>query len=74
MIAKDGTRILLDDYKFKKSNLIVGAIASRLHPGDWDAEGRDLNKIRAQEAAAAAAAATAADMQSGANQTTDKTA
>lgn len=76
VIAKDGTRILLDDYKFKKSNLIVGAIASRLHPGDWDAEGRDLNKIRAQEAAAAAAAATAAaaDIQSSANQTTDKTA
>ena len=57
VVAKDGTRITLDDYKFKNSNLIIGGIAARLYPNDWDADGRDLNKIRTQEEAAADAEA-----------------
>lgn len=68
IVAKDGTRITLDDYKFKNANLIIGGIASRMYPEDWDKEGRDLNKIRAQEEAAAAAATERA-----AESTTDKT-
>ena len=75
VVAKDGTRITLDDYKFKNSNLIIGGIAARLYPNDWDADGRDLNKIRAQEEAAAAsdAAELAAASQPAADSTTDKT-
>jgi hypothetical protein len=75
VVAKDGTRIVLDDYKFKNSNLIVGGIAARLYPNDWDTDGRDLNKIRAQEEAAAAAEAAelAAANQPAADSTTDKT-
>jgi hypothetical protein len=73
VVAKDGTRVVLDDYKFKNSNLIIGGIAARLYPNDWDADGRDLNKIRAQEEAAAAAEAAAAT-EGAAESTTDKTA
>ena len=75
VVAKDGTRIALDDYKFKNSNLISGGIASRLYPNDWDTDGRDLNKIRAQEEAAAAAEAAqlAAANEPAADSTTDKT-
>ncbi len=75
VVAKDGTRITLDDYKFKNSNLIIGGIAARLYPNDWDTDGRDLNKIRAQEEAAAAsdAAELAAANQPAADSTTDKT-
>ena len=75
VVAKYGTRITLDDYKFKNSNLIIGGIAARLYPNDWDADGRDLNKIRAQEEAAAAsdAAELAAASQPAADSTTDKT-
>jgi hypothetical protein len=71
VVAKDGTRITLDDYKFKNSNLIIGGIAARLYPNDWDTDGRDLNKIRAQEEAAAAEAAVATE--GAAESTTDKT-
>ena len=75
IVAKDGTRMTLDDYKFKNSNLIIGGIAARLYPNDWDTDGRDLNKIRAQEEAAAAAEAAerAAANEPAANSTTDKT-
>lgn len=72
VVAKDGTRITLDDYKFKNSNLIIGGIAARIYPNDWDTDGRDLNKIRAQEEAAAAAEAAAVN-EPAANSTTDKT-
>jgi hypothetical protein len=41
-----------------------------LYPNDWDTDGRDLNKIRAQEEAAAAAEAA----ERAAESTTDKTA
>jgi hypothetical protein len=71
VVAKDGTRVTLDDYKYKNSHLIIGGIASRLYPNDWDTEGRDLNKIRAQEEAAAAEAAVATE--GAADSTTDKT-
>ena len=72
VVAKDGTRVLLDDYKYKNSHLIIGEIAARLYPNDWDTDGRDLNKIRAQEEAAAAAEDAAATA-GAAESTTDKT-
>lgn len=44
-----GRAILLDDYKFRGIDLIVGAIASRFYPDEWMPDGRDLRKIRALE-------------------------
>ena len=52
--ARDGRLVVLDDYKFRNIHLIVGSIASRMHPEDWTEDARDLRKIRAQEAEAAA--------------------
>jgi hypothetical protein len=45
----DGKAILLDDYKFRGIDLIVGSIASRLYPEDWTPDGRDLKRLRATE-------------------------
>jgi hypothetical protein len=56
--ASGGRTVLLDDYKFKGSDLIVGAIASRFYPEDWTPDGRDLKRIREAEAADAAGAQT----------------
>lgn len=42
----DGTRVKLDDFKHKNLHLIVGAIASRLYPDEWDAEAKPI-KARA---------------------------
>lgn len=47
----DGRSILLDDYKFRGIDLIVGSIASRLYPEDWTPDGRDLKRLRALEGA-----------------------
>ena len=45
----DGRSIVLDDYKFRDTHLIVGAIASRMYPEDWSADGKDLKRARALE-------------------------
>ena len=42
VVHTDGTRIKLDDYKYKSLHLIIGAIAARLHPDDWDPEARPV--------------------------------
>lgn len=55
--VRGGRTVVLDDYKFRNAHLIVGGIASRLHPEDWTEDARDLKKLRAQEEAEAAAAA-----------------
>lgn len=57
--VRGGRTVVLDDYKFRNAHLIVGGIASRLHPEDWTTDARDLRKLRAQEEAEAAAAAAA---------------
>lgn len=57
----DGRSILLDDYKFRGIDLIVGSIASRLYPEDWTPDGRDLKRLQAVEAAAGAGLAAPAD-------------
>jgi hypothetical protein len=56
--ASGGRTVLLDDYKFKGTDLIVGAIASRFYPEDWTPDARDLKRIREAEAADAAGAQT----------------
>jgi hypothetical protein len=40
VVHTDGGRAKLDDYKFKGLHQIVGAIASRLHPDEWDRDAR----------------------------------
>ncbi len=42
VVAKDGTRVELDDYKFKDLHLIVGAIAHRFYPDQWTEEARKV--------------------------------
>lgn len=39
-----GTQSILDDYKYKNLDLIIGAIASRLHPDEWTAEAKPVKK------------------------------
>ena len=51
--VRGGRTVVLDDYKFRNSHLIVGAIASRIYPDAWTSDARDLAKIRAQEAESA---------------------
>ena len=40
VVHTDGTRLMLDDYKHRHLHLIIGAIASRLYPQDWDAQAK----------------------------------
>ncbi|MHC4082926.1 MAG: hypothetical protein ACYS15_01055 [Planctomycetota bacterium] len=42
VVHADGSRVKLDDYKFKGLDAIVGAIASRLYPDDWKEDARPL--------------------------------
>lgn len=53
VITTDGRKIVLDDYKYRGLEKIVGAIAVRFYPESWTIDGRDLNKIRTEEAEAA---------------------
>jgi hypothetical protein len=43
----DGRRVKLDDYKFKGLHAIVGTIASRLHPDQWDQDARPAKRAEA---------------------------
>ncbi len=63
VVHSDGTRIKLDDYKFRDLHLIIGSIASRLHPDDWTAEAKPIDEkadaaTGAQEPAATASTDT----------------
>ncbi len=42
VVHTDGRRVLLDDYVFKNSFRIVGAIASERYPDDWTDEARKV--------------------------------
>ena len=44
VVHRNGTRVKLDDYTHQDMDKIVGAIASRLHPDEWDAEARPVGK------------------------------
>ena len=56
VVTTDGKRIVLDDYKYRGMDKIVGTIATRFYPDDWTPDARDLKRIREQEAAEAASA------------------
>ena len=45
LVKTDGTRLKLDAYLHKDLHLIIGAIASRMHPDEWDAEAKPLKKV-----------------------------
>ena len=47
---RDGRRIKLDDYVHKDLHLIVGSIASRLHPEDWDDDAKPVKRAAAEQA------------------------
>ena len=51
VVHRDGSRVKLDDYKFRNLHLIIGAIASRLYPDDWDAEARPIDRDAASASA-----------------------
>jgi hypothetical protein len=40
IVHRDGSRAKLDDYVHRNTHLIVGAVASRLHPDVWTVEAR----------------------------------
>ena len=40
VVHTDGKRLMLDDYKYRDLHLIIGAIASRLYPQDWDTKAK----------------------------------
>ncbi len=42
VVHRDGQRVKLDDYKHKNMHLIIGAIASKYDPRQWDEQARDL--------------------------------
>ncbi|MCA9285032.1 MAG: hypothetical protein KDA22_07455 [Phycisphaerales bacterium] len=44
VVHRDGTRVLLDDYKYKDMHLIVGSLAHRFHPDDWTTEAKLVKK------------------------------
>jgi len=43
VVHTDGKRLMLDDYKHRDQHLIIGAIASRLYPQDWDTKAKMVN-------------------------------
>ncbi len=47
VVHRDGTRVKLDDYKFKGLHQIVGSIASRLYPDDWGEDARPAEQAEA---------------------------
>ena len=59
VVSSDGTRIKLDDYKFRDLYLIIGSIASRLHPDDWTSEAKPIDGKSAAATGADEGAATA---------------
>ena len=44
VIHQDGSRAKLDDYIHTNTHLIVGAIAHRFHPDEWDEQARMIKK------------------------------
>ncbi len=49
-VHNDGRRVKLDDYKYRNLHLIIGAIASRLHPDEWDAEAKPIDSVEDEAA------------------------
>jgi hypothetical protein len=54
VIHRDGSRVRLDDYKHRNMHLIVGALASRLHPEAWTADARPQPEGEGGQASGAA--------------------
>ena len=45
----DGTRIKLDAYIYKDLHLIIGSIAHRLHPDQWEEDGRKVKSDASEQ-------------------------
>ncbi len=50
VVRTDGTRVKLDDYKYRNLHRIIGTIAHRLHPNDWDEEAKPVKHAETAEA------------------------
>jgi hypothetical protein len=53
-VHSDGKRLKLDAYLHRNLHLIIGAIASRLHPDQWDADAKPVKRPTDAEAPAEA--------------------
>ena len=51
VVHTNGTRVKLDDYIYKNTHLIVGALASARYPEEWDAEAKVVPAAKADEPA-----------------------
>lgn len=68
VVHANGQRAKLDDYQYRDMFRIVGAIAARLHPNEWDTDAKLLKPASADpepEAGATGTAASQADSSSG---------
>lgn len=52
VVHVDGQRLALDAYMHRNLHLIIGAIASRLHPADWDDQAKIIKPEGENEGAA----------------------
>ncbi len=50
VVRSDGTRVKLDDYKYSNLHRIIGSIAHRFYPDDWDEEAKPVKHAEAAEA------------------------
>lgn len=60
VVAVDGRRIQLDDYKYQRTDEIVARLAARFHPGKWTSDARPVGDPKSRDTVAANAAGTAA--------------
>ncbi len=68
VVHANGQRAKLDDYQYRDMFRIVGAIAARLHPNEWDTDAKLLKPASADpvpEAGATGTAASQAESSSG---------
>ena len=68
VVHANGQRAKLDDYQYRDMFRIVGAIAARLHPNEWDTKAKLLQPASADpepEAGATGTAASQAESSSG---------
>lgn len=57
LVHKDGTRLTLDAYLHKDLHLIIGALASKMYPDQWDNEARQIKPPESADGMDRAAAA-----------------
>jgi len=59
VVAADGRRIQLDDYKYQGTEEMVAKLAARFHPGKWTSDARPIGDPKSRDTIAANAAGKA---------------